>query len=481
MPRRTHRFVAGTAAFALAFGLLMLTDGTATAATASGATSSGTRGDFNGDGYLDIAAAAQDATINGQSQAGAVAIAYGSPDGAGAVAASRVTLTQDSPGIGGVPEVGDHFGAALTVGDFDGDGYSDLAVGTSGEDVTGDVDAGLVQILWGSATGLSGATTLPEPGRFDHDAHGQALAAGDFNGDGKIDLATGNTSAQAWLYEGGFTRSGDTGGTYPLGYLNTYNFEVDSLTSGDLNGDGSDDLMVSESRIYLGGGDDAATLGLTLYGDIGYGAEYSSVFGDFDHDGYGDIVIGGPGDHGGEFTYLPGGPASQSDPSWQIDTGREYTLTQADFGVPGEAGSNDRFGAGLASGDINGDGYDDLAVGDPMEDVGSVADTGFVLVMYGGSNGLTNNEQVFEQSTAGVPGADEVGDDFGSQALLSDVNGDGKDDLTVAVGNENGGNGALVVLPSGGETVTPAGARALTDTSFALPTAGQPHLGSALR
>lgn len=480
---RNKRRAAAIAATALAalVGSTSVTPAAGAPAMAAEATASGSglHGDFNGDGYRDLAASAPDAVIDGQSGAGAVTVAYGSPDGAGATEAGRTTLSQSSTGVPGVPEAGDRFGADLAVGDFDGDGYADLAVGTSGEDVSGDNDAGLVQIVWGSAGGLSGAATLTEPGRFDHDAHGRALAAGDFDGDGRTDLATGNSSAQAWLYAGGMTASGDTGGTHPLGYLNTYGFEVDALTSGDLTGDGADDLLVGHSMLYVSGAADG-TLGLEAYGGVGGEFDYASVFADFNGDDYGDLVLARRGDGGGEYTVYHGAPESGSDPSWRLDWDRRYTIDQHQFGIPGEADGYDRFASALAVGDIDGDGYDDLAVGDPREDVDPVADTGFVLVQHGSSGGLTNRRHVFHQDTDGVPGVNETGDDFGSRLLFSDVNGDGKADLTIAAGNENGGNGALVVLPSSGEEITTTGARALTATRFGLPTAGQPHIGDSI-
>ncbi|MCF6526092.1 VCBS repeat-containing protein [Streptomyces sp. JJ36] len=265
MFRRKHRILATTALAALAGGAFVSPAMAAPAAQTGAAAGSGLHGDFDGDGFRDLVASAPDAVIDGQSGAGALTVAYGSPDGAGATEAARTVLSQSSPGVPGVPEVDDHFGAGLAVGDFNGDGYADVAVGTSGEDVTGDNDAGLVQLVWGSPEGLSGATTLSEPGRFDHDAHGRALAAGDFDGDGRTDLATGNSSAQGWLYAGGMTASGGTGGTHPLGSLNTYNFEVDALTAGDLTGDGADDLLVSHSTLWVSGATDG-TLGWTSWG-----------------------------------------------------------------------------------------------------------------------------------------------------------------------------------------------------------------------
>ncbi|MFC9506207.1 FG-GAP-like repeat-containing protein [Streptomyces sp. NPDC057002] len=470
---------------ALAGGLLVPTvAGSAVAATADRASVSGRYGDFNGDGHVDLAASAPDATVDGTAGAGAVTVAYGSADGAGVTQAERVTISQNSKGVGGQAEAGDHFGFSVAIADFNDDGFADLATGTPGEDVGDDQDAGIVQILWGSPTGLSGSARLADPTSTDQDAHGRTLAAGDFNGDGKDDLAAGNTSAQAWLYAGGITKEGADSGTYPLGNLNSWGGEVVALTAGDVTGDGADDLLFNHSQLYRSGGD-ASTLGLDPTPlQVGSRGGYSSVFGDFDNDGYGDIVLGREGGNGGEITYVPGRPVSQTDPTWTVDDVERYTLTQDDFDTPGDGDLYDRYGAGLAAGDIDGDGYDDLAVGDPNEDTDTdtVADAGHVTVMYGGSIGLTTTDrQVFDQGTDGVPGDNEAGDGFGSRLLLSDLNGDGRKDLTVAALGEDDGSGALTTLLGSDTTLTVTGARSLTPASYLLPPTGQPHLGSSLQ
>ncbi|MET9829662.1 FG-GAP and VCBS repeat-containing protein [Streptomyces sp. NPDC006385] len=480
-----HRRATAVVLAALTGGLLVpAIAGSAVAATGDRASVSGRYGDFNGDGHIDLAASAPDATVDGVAGAGAVTVAYGSADGAGATQAGRVAISQNTKTVGGQAEAGDHFGFSVAIADFNNDGFADLATGTPGEDVGDDRDAGIVQILWGSPTGLNGSATLADPTSSDQDAHGRTLAAGDFNGDGKADLAAGNTSAQAWLYAGGITDDGADSGTHPLGNLNSWGGEVVALTAGDVTGDGADDLLFNHYQLYRSGGD-ASTLGLSPTPmQVDYRGAYSSVFGDFDNDGYGDIVVGRPGDHGGEITYIPGRPVSDTDPTWTVDDVERYTLDQANFDTPGDADLYDQYGAGLAAGDINGDGHDDLAVGDPNEDTDAdtVADAGHVTVMYGGSIGLTTtNRQVFDQGTEGVPGDNEAGDGFGSRLLLSDLDGDGRKDLTVASLGEDGGSGALTTLRGSDITLTFTGARGLTPTSYLLSTDGQPHLGSSLQ
>src|SRR6185436_19448383 len=110
--------------------------------------------------------------------------------------------TQDSTNVNDVAEQGDAFGSFLSTGDFNGDGNDDLAVGVIGEDVGSMKDAGAVQVLYGSSIGLSATspiayqfwtqdstnvTDAAEAGDF----FGHSLSSGDFNGDGKDDLAIG--------------------------------------------------------------------------------------------------------------------------------------------------------------------------------------------------------------------------------------------------------------------------------------------------
>ncbi len=129
--------------------------------------------------------------------AGAVQVLYGSS--AGLTAADDQFWTQDSPGIEDTAETYDHVGGALVAGDFNADGFADLGMGASGEGFDTKSRSGAVNVLYGSATGLSAANdqfwTQDSSGirgsTERSDAFGSALASGDLNGDGVTDIAVG--------------------------------------------------------------------------------------------------------------------------------------------------------------------------------------------------------------------------------------------------------------------------------------------------
>jgi hypothetical protein len=152
-------------------------------------------GDFNGDGFGDLAIGAPLEDVGAVADAGGVNVLYGS--GLGLTATANQFWTQNSQGVADASEPGDSFGAALAAGDFDGDGFSDLVIGAPAESLGSIKTAGLVNVLYGSASGLTAtrnhAITQNTLGVADAaeaaDNFGAALAAGDFNGDRRADLA----------------------------------------------------------------------------------------------------------------------------------------------------------------------------------------------------------------------------------------------------------------------------------------------------
>jgi hypothetical protein len=143
-------------------------------------------GDFNQDGYADLAIGAPFDGVNGDTAAGSVTVLYGSSEGLSST--NNQFWTRDSDGILGVTDPQDRFGYALTTGDFDGDGYDDLAVGAPGHSVSSEPAAGLVHVIYGSMDGLTSlgnqTWTQDSPGVGESaeqpDNFGQVLAAGDW-------------------------------------------------------------------------------------------------------------------------------------------------------------------------------------------------------------------------------------------------------------------------------------------------------------
>jgi hypothetical protein len=153
--------------------------------------------DFDGDGFADLAVGVPHEDIGAEAGAGAVNVLYGTATGLSS--AGNQFWSQNSQGILDSSESGDHFGDALAAGDFDGDGFTDLAIGVPDEGFGAASAAGAVNVLYGSAAGLTLAgnqfwaqdsTGIADQSEIG-DNFGQALAAGDFDGDGFVDLAVG--------------------------------------------------------------------------------------------------------------------------------------------------------------------------------------------------------------------------------------------------------------------------------------------------
>jgi hypothetical protein len=396
---------------------------------AEAATPAPVRDDFNGDGYQDLAVGAPRATIGGQSGAGYAAVMYGGPHGLSAT--RRTVISRATSGVPGSPVKNQEFGDQLAKGDLNGDGYADLVIGQ----ISGTGDA---VIVWGGPQGLSGSGSVAIPATDTQ--------TGDFDGDGKLDLAlfrTGSapgddplgTTASVWT--GPFTRTGTPARKTALDPDHLQYADVKDGAVGDVNGDGRDDLAL---RAYCGEGVyctkfyTASATGLTPStapnGDGGVG------LGDVNGDGYDDVVVGFRYDEKIEVAY--GSPSGVS-PS---DTWTSYS--QDTPGVPGTLETNDAFGSALAVGDITGDGIDDVAVGAPGEGLGDTGVAGVVDILRGSRTGLTGTgAQAFTQNTAGVPGTAELGDTFGSAVRLLDINGNGYADLAAGAMGEDNDNGAV--------------------------------------
>jgi disulfide bond formation protein DsbB len=346
-------------------------------------------GDFNGDGYSDLAIGVSFEDVESITNAGVVNVIYGSASGL--TSSGDQIWHQDSPGIEGACEAGDDFGSALTAGDFDHDGYADLAIGVSGEDVESITNAGAVNVIYGSASGLTSSgdqiwhqdSTGIEGACEAGDWFGGALAAGDFDHDGYADLAIGVSFEDVESITG-------------AGAVNVIYGSASGLTS-------SGDQIWHQDSPGIEGACEA--------GDDFGGA---LTAGDFDHDGYADLAIGVAGESVGSITDAgavnviygsASGLTSSGDQIWHQDSP----------GIEGACEAYDYFGGhALVTGDFDHDGYADLAIGVSFEDVESITDAGAVNVIYGSYIGLTSSgNQIWHQNSPGIEDACEVYDLFG--------------------------------------------------------------------
>ncbi|MGW6144639.1 VCBS repeat-containing protein [Streptomyces sp. NPDC055144] len=396
--------------------------------------------DFNGDGYRDLAVAAPQATVSGHEAAGAVVVLYGTASGPSA--AKRKLITQASTGIPGSPETADHFGGSVASADLDLDGYADLVVGTPDEDSDGAFNKGSVTVVWGSAQGLGSGTTLP-----------LSYGAGDPTGCAYgADLATVPVSpaprpsvhiaggCSVWVLQGPITRSGKA-------YSKSQRMigpSAAKLVTGRLSDNDSDQIEISvglsdhpEGAVYVNRPYNSSTEPLPTDGS-------NATVGDVNGDGYGDLVVGDPGDmtvdgtpaggtghQGGEIAIWPGS-AQGIDP-----TAQPILINQSTPGVPGASESHDTFGTDVSVADINHDGFGDIAVGAPGETLGSVKQAGQVVIIPGGPAGPTGaGSFTIAQNSTGVPGTAEHSDAFGTTVRFADLTKDGRPDLVVGTPGE---------------------------------------------
>ncbi|MDX3239660.1 FG-GAP repeat protein [Streptomyces sp. ME03-5709C] len=469
---RKNRSAAVTAAsFLLIAGAAVATAPASVAGTPGGTHASDRNRDFNGDGYEDVLTGAPGATVGGRSGAGVVTAQYGGPKG---VTTSARVFSQNTSGVPGAAETGDAFGRAVASGDLDGDGYDDAVVGVPGEDLDGvGADAGGVVILWGSAKGLSGTASewLQSVSPAKGERFGTALAAGHFTTyvPGDLLAVIDKVGLSVYQHESATRKAGGGGSFTPFEDRRRMALARQaqgpgiapmSLTTGDYDDNGLADLVVSGVSLgnepghgwsYVILSDDIDPLPVTA---LRGGPVVAS--GDIDGDGFDDLVTGEPQspDDGGEF--VNGGLVGVYHGSRDGLVGQEgpgtppYWWTQDNPGVPGVAERGDGFGSDLSVGDVNRDGYADVAIGASGEDIGNVTDAGAVWVLRGSARGLTTAGVLdVNQNTAGVPGAAEKADRFGAQVSLTDPNRDGYYGLLVAAPGENTDDGVVWVFSAG--------------------------------
>ncbi|OKJ97244.1 FG-GAP repeat protein [Streptomyces sp. CB02400] len=457
----THRRSTAVAAasFLLLSGVALTAAPAAFAGTPGGTYADDRNSDFDGDGYDDVLTGAPGGTDGGKKGAGYVTVQYGAASGIGtATSIPRVRTAvfgQATAGVPGSAESGDGFGTAVATGDLDADGYDDAIVAAPGEDEGSLSDAGRVTVLYGSPAGLTPArsTTLRSEAPAADARFGLAVAAARLSGTTPGDVLAVADRGGASLFTYGAGSLEGTGRLDTAGVPGRDSIQPASLTTGNYDGDGYADLLVSgnsleedprpRSSLYMGAAD-----GPAYTRDLAGGSATAS--GDINDDGYDDLVYGRPDKPEDESEPLTGGTVGvylgSEDGMENVDELGTPAQVWAQYtaGVPGTAELGDGFGADVSLADIDGDGYADLAVGVPGEDIGTVADAGGVRILRGSAAGLTAvGAKSFDQSSAGVPGTAEKGDRWGGQVRLADTDADGRSELLAAAPGENTDDGVV--------------------------------------
>ena len=491
-----------------AASLLLLALAVPTATAASGPA---TPSDFNGDGFADLAVGAKQYKSS-PSAGGTVNVIYGSLTGL--TAAGEQLWSQNSPGVKGTVQgwinsagddytPGDEFGAAVASGDFDRDGFADLAIGAPSDSEAG-IRRGAVNVLHGSPAGLSAAgdqlwTRNNIPGQADvPGAFGATLESADFNGDGFWDLAVGvrDVDGAVRVLFGSPVGLTTTGSVLLAWASPLVPDEIGaaagfgaSLASGDVDMDGRAELAVGAPAATVNGLLGAGAVAL-LFGDPGgfrtdgtllwnqdapnvAGAAaagnlfgFAVELGDFNGDGAADLAAGAPKD-------VKGGTVTILYASGQGLSGGSHRYHQDVGGVPSAGETGDWFGSNLVAGRFDADEKVDLAVAAALEDVGGILDAGAVTVMYGDPEGVSPyGAQLWTEQTAGVPGLVRTHDRFGTSLAAGNYGLSGRTDLAIGAPgwrkNRERGAGEVLVLYGHRAELTTGGAQRWTKASAGI-------------
>ncbi|MCP4136661.1 MAG: hypothetical protein GY754_37170 [bacterium] len=364
-------------------------------------------GDLNNDGNDDIAVGAHGVN-DGDTDAGAIYILFLNKGG------SIKSFQKISALEGGFPgwlNTNDYFGSSIaSLGDINGDGINDLAVGAEGDDEGGSF-AGSMWILMMNTNGTvkytqkinyregvpggAGGLALGSIDRFGFSAAG----IGDLDGDGVNDLAVGAIQDD---------EGGDAGGAVWVLFLNSNGTVKKSQKINETNGNFTDPLDNDH-----------------------FGASVAGL-GDLDGDGIIDLAVGAHADNDGPVSSI-----TDTGSVWILFMNRDGTvkshqkISMAAGNFAGPLGSSDYFGISASNiGDLDGDGIIDLAVGAHCDE-GTGANTGAAWILFLNADGTVKGEQKISEDVGGFSGDLNTNDNF-SHGMAGIRNSNGT--LTLFVG-----------------------------------------------
>ena len=396
--------------------------------------------DLNGDGYDDVIAT----TPLLLSEAGAVVVFYGGDLPAAATERDADVLLRGSSG--------DRLGMDLrAAGDVDADGYDDIVFSALPSGGVGEV-----YVLYGAAS-----SSMRDVGTLitgSGDQFGHHVFLGDITGDGSADLVAADADDGFFVFEGPLPSDADIGDadTIITSSSGSYDTTQHNLVAFDANGDGVSELLISEPRAYSGasysenvhlfeggaltGGVKFSDADVTISQPSSSAAETAFGFdadnlGDVNGDGYDDLAIS-------DYLYSLYGDDGSGHASVGVFFGpldrAAYNAKDADVAIYGDKGT--LLGYGLArAGDVDGDGVNDLVVSDPYAD--PTRYIGAARLYYGDmlEGALDGTDGHLIQGTAGK------GESYFSMAAVGagDVNGDGLDDILTASFYDQGYRGVV--------------------------------------
>lgn len=405
---------------------------------------------------------------------------------------SEQKVNQLEGSFNGLLQDEDRFGSAITnIGDLEGDGVINLAIGTPGDD-DGGMDRGAIWILLMNDNGqvdLERKISSSEGGfsgtLVNDDRFGSSIETlGDLNNDGVTDIAVGapgddeggTDRGALWILfmnSDGSVQSERKIANNLSGFGDVLNnndqFGSALANIGDLNNDGVTDLAVGTPLNDDGGVDFGALwilfmntdgtvagsqkISFTVGGFAGslfandhFGSSVVAI-GDFDVDGVTDLVVGSPGDDDG---------GTNRGAVWLLFMNRngtvknELKISQTQGKFDGSIGDGAEFGGAVSNlGDYNNDGINELGVGAKFSDDGGI-ERGAFWVIFLETNGEVRSSSKISDLHGNFNGTLADGDQFATDLVsIGDLDSDGIDDIAVTASGDNGNGthrGAVWIL-----------------------------------